>query len=171
MAEARPRSGAIGLFVVALGVVAVSWLGLRAMKRAEERARDATSASAAPTRDPSSPIVPQIPSAIVADAGNADVARVDLVLRVDGVAVSAEGVPTCRNGNRSLVGRDGPTGAPGSFDESALQSCLAAVRSQLGTKVPVATITRAGPAVPIDFVDALSAAVHRAGFTQVVVQP
>ena len=160
------------MFVVAVAVVGVSWMGLRAMRRAEERSRYATDAGATtPTRDPSSPIVPQIPSDLIADAGKAQIARVDLVLRVDGVAVSAEGAPSCRRDNRSMIGRAPDGGLPGSFDESALRACLATVRAQLAGKLVVAAITRAGPAVPADFLDALSAAVRRAGIEQVVVQP
>lgn len=169
---ARQRSGALGIIVVAIAVVGVSWMGLRAMRRAEERARDAAdAASAAPTRDPSTPIVPQIPSEIIADAGKMQVARVDLVLRVDGVAVSSEGAPACRRDNRSTIGREANGGAPGSFDEAALQTCLAMLRAQLAGKVVVAAITRAGPVVPTEFLDALAAAVRRAGIEQVVVQP
>ena len=173
MAAARPRTGALGVFVVAIGVVGVSWLGLRAMKRAEERARDAADAGGtAPTRDPNAPLVPAIPSDVVADAGKMPIARVDLVLRVDGVAVSSEGAPVCRNNNRSTIGRDPNGGAPGSFDESALQACLVSVLGPMqGKMMPVATITRAGPAVPVEWMEALSAAVKRVGVEQVIVQP
>jgi hypothetical protein len=168
---ARPRSGALGIFVVALGVVGVSYLGLRAMKRAEERGRDAADVgTTAPTRDPNAPLVPAIPSDVIDDAGKTPVARIDLVLRVDGVAVSAEGAPVCRSNNRSTIGR-APDGPAGSFDEGALQACVMSVLAQMSGKAPVATITRAGPAVPVEWMDALSAAVKRIGLQQVIVQP
>jgi hypothetical protein len=161
------------VFVVAVGVVGMSWLGLRAMKRAEERARDADAGmgTPAPTRDPGSPIVPTIPSEVIADAGKTGVGRIDLVLRVDGVAVTSEGAPVCRSNNRSMIGRQPNGGPPGSFDESALQGCFVSVLSQLSGKVPVVSITRAGPAVPVEWMDALSAAVKRIGVQQVLVQP
>ena len=165
----RPRTGALGMVITALGVLGLSWLALRSMTRAQVDAHADAAAAAAPTTTvdpgPPPPRVTPIPAAIVVDAGKAPIARIDLVLRMDGVDVSFEGAPACRAGNRSLVGNHG---APGSFDEGALQGCLGSLRATLGGKVAVATVTRAGPAVPVDFVDALIAATHRAGVVDVI---
>src|SRR6516225_3526222 len=100
------------------------------MKRAEEREGRADAGVTAPTRDPGAPLVPTIPSDVIADAGKTPIARLDLVLRVDGVAVSSEGAPVCRANNHSTIGRDPNGGAAGSFDESALRACLISVFTQ-----------------------------------------
>lgn len=171
------RSGALGLFIVAAGVLGTSWLALREMNAKLGSDQDAPSSSAPiasgagdGTRDPSQPLVVPIPSAVVDDAGKQLLARVDLVLRVDGVDVTAEGAPACRSAGHSRIGRD-PAGAVGSFDERALSACLRDVLSALGDKRAVGSVTRAGGAVPTTYVDALVAVAHRAGIADVTVAP
>jgi hypothetical protein len=144
------------------------------VKSTTEGAADAApSISATTGRDESSPIVPAIPSAVLADAGKKQVARLDFVLRMDGVDVSAEGAGTCRENGRSIIGREPGGGAPGSFDESALQKCLSVliVKFAADDRIPVATLTRAGVAVPTTYFDALTTAIKRAGVRDVIVQP
>lgn len=169
----RAKPGGFGTIVVAAGVIGTSWLAVRQLTKSISE--HAPVADAAPTAfgtgvDPSKPLVPTIPSAIVEDAGKKAIARIDLVLRMDGVDVSAEGAPACRDGNHTRVGR-ASGGAAGTFDASMLTACITSVLAGIGERVPVATITRAGPAVPSEYVDALAAETKRAGVVQVLVQP
>ncbi len=170
----RPKSGALGTFVVAGGVLALSWLAIRTMSK---RASDApvVDAGASPTattgRDDGLPLLTPIPSAIVEDAGKPGLVRVDLVLRVDGVAVTVDGARQCYDGPRSLIGREPNGGSSGSFDEGALRTCLLGVIKSAGVRKLVATIGRAGTGVPTTYADALVAAVKRIGIVEVVLAP
>lgn len=143
-----------------VAVIALSFFALRSMT-AKQRAAfaDAGAAQDAPAIG-----LPTIPPALVADA-KTPVARLDVVLRVDGVDVTLDGAPICRDGHRRLVGRE-PGGVAGSFDEPALIACVRAVKPE-GRRM-IALLTRAGPAVPTTFEDALVAALRRAGAEEVV---
>ncbi|MEO7092710.1 MAG: hypothetical protein ABI175_05635 [Polyangiales bacterium] len=168
----RPRGGALGFVVVAGGILLVSWLALRTMGQRLGEGADAGAAPSATTgRDESKPLVPMIPQQIVADAGKTPIARIDLVLRVDGVDVSSEGAPACRQDNHTTIRREPSTGTVGSFDEGALRTCLLQVMTTIQGKRPVATLTRAGDAVPTTYFEALVAAIKRTGVTEVVASP
>ena len=168
----RPRTGALGFLVVAGGVLLLSWLALRTMgKRLGDPGGAPPAVSATTGRDESKPLVPAIPQNIVDDAGKTPIARIDLVLRVDGIDVSAEGAPACRKNGHTQVGREPNGGSAGSFDEGTLRSCLVSVIASIPSKHPVVTITRAGDAVPTTYVDALIAALQRFGITDVVAAP
>ncbi|MGZ3456064.1 MAG: hypothetical protein ACXWUG_24670 [Polyangiales bacterium] len=153
-------SSAFGTVVAAVAVLALSWLALRSMTDKQK----AAFADAGAAENPVTPIVPTIPPALVGDA-KTPVARLDVVLRVDGVEATLDGAPICRDGHRRLVGR-APGGANGSFDEPALIACVRAAKPQ--GKKTIALVTRAGPAVPTTFQDALIAALKRAGADEVV---
>jgi hypothetical protein len=111
-------------------------------------------------------VVPQIPQGLVEDA-KTPVLRLDVVLRVDGVDVTADGAPACREGNKHLIGR-AADGAVGSFDERALTMCIAKLRTERPAARPIALVARAGPAVPTTYLDALAAALARAGVADVI---
>ena len=166
----RQRSSPLGTVVVVLAVLILGWLALRQMTKSQETAYQQGHPSATTGRDPSLPIVPPIPSQIVADAGKTGVARLDLVLRMDGIDVSSEGAPSCRAHNKTLVGRE-LGGSAGTFDERALAGCLTSLVLQYGERKPVAVVTRAGDAVPKTHLDALVAAVKRIGIADVVLVP
>jgi hypothetical protein len=145
--------------IAVVAVIAISYFALRSMT-AKQRAAfaDAGNAQAAPTG------LPTIPPALVGDA-KTPVARLDVVLRVDGLDVTLDGAPICRDGHRRLVGRE-PGGVAGSFDEPALLACVRARKP--AEKKLIALVTRAGPAVPATYEDALVAALKRAGADEVV---
>ena len=166
----RARSGPLGMIVVAAGVLVLSWLAIRSMTRGQQQALPPQT-SATTGRDPSSPIVPPIPFEIVADAGKQGVARLDLVLRMDGIDVSSEGALACRSNNKTLIGREQNGGGAGSFNESALLACIASLRPGWGERKPVAVVSRAGDAVPKTHLDALVATIKRAGIVEVVLSP
>jgi len=166
----RQRSGPLGTIVVAVAVLAVGYLALRQMTKSQEHAFPKPAPSATTGRDPSVPIVPQIPSQIVADAGKTGVARVDFVLRVDGIDVSSEGALSCREGNKTRIGRE-PGGGAGTFDDRALTACIASLMPTFGERKPVALVTRAGDAVPKTHLDAVVATVKRAGIAEVLLTP
>jgi hypothetical protein len=140
-------------------VIALSFLALRSMT-AKQRAAFADAGVAQPV--PSG--LPTIPPALAGDA-KTPVARLDVVLRVDGLDVTLDGAPICRDGHRRLVGRE-PGGVAGSFDEPALLACVRAVKP--ADRRLIALVTRAGAAVPTTFEDALVAALKRAGADEVV---
>jgi hypothetical protein len=168
----KPRAGALGFLVVAGGILLLSWLALRTMGKRLGGDVDAGPTTSATTgRDESKPLVPVIPQEIVIDAGKTPIARIDLVLRVDGIDVSSEGAPACRKDNHTTVRREPNGGGTGSFDENALRTCLLMVTSTIPGKRPVVTVTRAGEAVPTTYFDALVSAVRRMGFTEVVASP
>lgn len=165
------RSGsAFGSLVVIAGVVGLSWLALRKMTDTQKELLARVDAAVAQSSGATSgqQIVLPIPTQIVASAGKTPILRLDVVLRVDGLDVTADGAPSCRDGNRRLVGR-ASSGASGSFDENALLACVAGLRQTLPTHRAVALVTRAGPAVPTTYLDALQAALGRAGITDIVV--
>ena len=167
----KPRAGALGFLVVAGAVLLLSWLALRTMgKRLGDSGAAPPAVSATTGRDEAKPLVPAIPKEIVDDAGKTPIARIDLVLRVDGIDVSSEGAPVCRKDAHTVVGRE-PNGSAGSFNENALRNCLATVVAAIPEKRPVVTITRAGDAVPTTYLDALIAALKRFGFHDVVPSP
>ncbi len=166
----RQRSSPVGMIVVIGAVLVLGYLALRQMTKNQEEAYEKTHPSATTGRDPSAPIVPPIPSQIIADAGKSGVARIDLVLRMDGVDVSSEGATACRQNNRTLVGKE-PGGAAGTFDERALTACIVSLLTRYGERRPVAVLTRAGDAVPKTHLDALVAAIKRAGVAEVVLSP
>ncbi|MBI2395691.1 MAG: hypothetical protein HYV09_39360 [Deltaproteobacteria bacterium] len=159
----------IGTVIAIVAVVGLSWLSLRKMTEAQRGALvDAAPAqSAAPA---GTPMIPQIPPALRADAGKTPIARVDVTLRVDGLDVTLDGAPACRDGNKRLIGR-GSGGAAGSFDEVALDRCLQPFRAARAGSRFVAFVQRAGPAVPTTYVDALAAALKRAQIDDVLVTP
>jgi hypothetical protein len=144
------------------------------MTEAQRRALASADAAPAPPAPESvasgGTIVPQIPFALVADAGKTPIARLDVTLRVDGLDLVLDGAQTCREGNRRMVGRESG-GALGSFDEKALLTCLTVVRASRPEARLVALVGRAGPAVPTTYLDALSAALRRGGVFDVVVAP
>lgn len=167
----RPRGSSMGTVVAAVGIAVLSWLALRQMTAAQQKAlANIDAPPAAPAVSSGTTTVPPIPPAILADAGKTPVARLDVTLRVDGLDLVLDGAQTCRQGARRMVGRD-PGGAVGSFDESALNACIAQIRGTRADARIVAMVSRAGPAVPTTYVDALSAALHRAGIADVVVTP
>jgi hypothetical protein len=153
-------SSAIGTVIAAVAVLGLSWLALRSMT-AKQRA---AFADAGPAVSPVATGLPTIPPALLGDA-KTPVARLDVVLRVDGVDATLDGAPICRDGHRRRVGR-ASGGANGSFDEPALIACVRAVKP--ADRKLVALVTLAGPAVPPTFVDALVAALRRAGADDVV---
>lgn len=159
----------IGTVVAVVAVAGLSWLSLRKMTEAQRSAL----ADAGPADSGAAPgprVVPQIPPALLADAGKTPIARVDVTLRVDGLDVTLDGAPSCREGNKRLIGR-ASGGAAGSFDEAALERCLQPFRAARAGSRLVAFVQRAGPAVPTTFVDALSAALRRAQMDDVIVSP
>ncbi len=151
------------------GVVGIGWLGLRSMteKQRAALAPHADASVAAPLASSGPTLVVPIPKAILESAGKTPLARLDVVLRVDGLDLWLDGAPACRDGHRRRVGR-APDGATGSFDEPALSACVAVVRAQRQEARVVAIVTRAGPAVPSTYGDALLAALRRAGIVDVV---
>jgi hypothetical protein len=152
----------LGTVVAIVGVFVIGWLGLRKMTATQQAlAIDAGVVSTA-----SSVVVPPIPPGLVEDA-KTPVLRLDVVLRVDGVDVTADGAPACREGNRHLIGR-GSDGANGSFDENALVACIRKLCAERAAARPIAIVSRAGPAVPVTYFDALVAALGRAGVADVV---
>lgn len=161
----KQRAGGLGSIVAIVGVVVISWLGLRKMTEAQKALVPDTGAASTA----SSLIVPPIPPGLVPDA-KTPVLRLDVELRVDGVDVTADGAPACRDGNKRLIGR-ASGGAIGSFDEGALVACVTKLRADRPAAQPIAIVTRAGPAVPSTFFDALRAALTRAGVADVVVHP
>ena len=165
------RSGsALGSVVVIAGIVGLSWLALRKMTETQKELLAKVDAAVAVSGGATSgqQIILPMPSQILANAGKSPILRLDVVLRVDGLDVTADGAPTCRDGNRRLIGR-ASGGANGSFDENALIACIAGLRQKLPTHKAVALVTRAGPAVPTTYLDALQAALGRAGITDIVV--
>jgi hypothetical protein len=158
------------MIVVAGAVLVLGYLALRQMTTNQQQAFQKPAPSATTGRDPSMPIVPQVPSQIVVDAGKPGIARVDLVLRVDGVDVSSEGALSCRSSNKTLVGRE-PGGVAGTFDERALSACITSLLPTFADRKPVALVTRAGDAVPKTHLEALVAAVKRAGISEVILSP
>lgn len=150
--------------VAIAGVVVIGWLAVRQMTAAQ-RALVADSGTSAATTI-SSVVAPPILPGLV-EGEKTPVLRLDVVLRVDGLDVTADGAPSCRDGGKRLIGR-AADGAPGSFDERALLACLTTLRAGRPTARPIAIVTRAGPAVPETYVDALAAALRRAGVPHVV---
>ncbi len=163
----RGGGGAVGSIVAIAGVVVISWLGLRRMTEAQKALVHDAGAPASSTVN--SVLVPPIPPGLVDDA-KSPVLRLDVVLRVDGVDVTADGAPACRDGSKRLIGR-GADGTIGSFDENALVACVTKLRADRPGAKPVALVSRAGPAVPSTYLDALRAALGRAGVPDVVSNP
>jgi hypothetical protein len=164
---------ALGTVVVAVFVIGLSWYGLRKMTDTQkELVAKIDAAVTAQTSGASSgqQMVLPIPTHIVANAGKTPILRLDITVRVDGLDVTADGAPACRDGHKRLIGR-ASSNAAGSFDESALIGCIGALRAQHAAAKPVALVTRAGPAVPTTYFDALKAALGRAGITDTVVAP
>lgn len=166
---ARQGGSALGTLIVIAAIVGLSWLALRKMTETQKELVGKIDAAVAQQSGvPGPQLVPTIPEPILASAGKQQVLRLDVVLRVDGLDVTSDGAPACRDGNKRLIGR-APNGPAGSFDESALLACIGALRAKFPTHKPVALVTRAGPAVPETFMDALKAALGRAGVSDIVV--
>lgn len=171
----RRGGTSIGTVVAAVAVLVIGWLGVRNLTERQVQAHsdagvvDAQSAEASPATPL---LVPQIPAAIASSATKAKtpLARLDVTVRVDGLDLALDGAPTCREQGKRLVGR-ASGGAAGSFDETALATCVTIARTGRPDARFVAMVGRAGPAVPRTFVDALVAALGRAGITDVVVTP
>jgi len=159
----QTRGGGLGSIVAIGGVVVIGWLALRRMTEAQ-RARVADAGIAATTAG--SVVAPPIPPALLEDA-RSPVLRLDVVLRVDGLDVIADGAPACRDGTKRLIGRASGD-APGSFDENSLVACVTKLRADRPAARPIAIVSRAGPAVPLTYFDALVAALGRAGVPDVV---
>ena len=159
----KQRGGGLGSIVAIGGVVVIGWLALRKMTDAQRAM--ITDAGVVAT-GANSVVVPPIPPGLVADA-KTPVLRLDVVLRVDGVDVTADGAPACRNENKRLIGRASGD-AIGSFDENALAACITKLRAERSSARPIAMVSRAGPAVPLTYFDALVAALGRAGVPDVV---
>ena len=160
--------------IVAVGVAASVGLGLFQMKRSMERAAEKTASSSAASASPSVPgtgrdVLQPVPDELVADAGKAMVGRIDLVLRVDGVQASLEGAPACRHTVRAHESTVGVArgGGQGTFDESALDACLASMRMLMRNRPAFVAVRRAGPAIVDAQLDALAAAVRRARWENV----
>jgi hypothetical protein len=151
-------SSALGSVIAIAAVIGISFFALRSMT-ARQRAAF-TDAGASPAHS----ALATIPPALLGDA-RTPVARLDVVLRVDGLDATLDGAPICRDGHRRLIGRE-PGGVAGSFDEPALLACVRAVKP--ADKRMIALVTRAGPAVPTTYEDALVAALKRAGADEVV---
>lgn len=162
---------AAGTLIVAVAVLGLSWWGLKRMTETQKellgKLDGAIATVATSGASTGQQMMLPIPSQILESAGKTPVLRLDIVVRVDGLDVTADGAPACRDGHRRLIGRSSGN-APGSFDESALTACIAALRTKQPGHKPVALVTRAGPAVPATFFDALQAALGRAGVTDVV---
>jgi hypothetical protein len=158
----------LGTLVVVAGVVFISWLALRRMTETQKALLGAIDAAVAAHSGAlaETPLVPPIPSAIAADAGKQPLLRLDVVVRVDGLDVTANGAPSCRDGHKRLIGRK-TGGAAGTFDEGALASCIRRLLADHPNARSVAVVTRAGPAVPTTQFDALTAALGRAGVSDV----
>lgn len=171
----KAGASTLGTLVAIAGVVAIAWLGLRSMT-AKQRAAFAPDAAPHGSESDASPsgagttLVHPIPQAILDDAGKTPVARLDVVIRVDGLDLALDGAPACRDGHHRQVGR-APGGGPGSFDAPALSACVAALRAQKPGARMVAMVTRAGPAVPATHGEALIAALRAAGIADVVAAP
>jgi hypothetical protein len=164
------RGSGLGTVLVLVAVVGLSWLAIRKMTDTQKDLLNKIDAAVsheagAPT---GSQIILPIPTQILASAGKQQVLRLDIVLRVDGLDVTADGAPACRDGNKRLIGR-ATNGPAGSFDENALSACIGALRAKVPTYKPVALVTRAGPAVPTTYLDALQAALGRCGISDIVV--
>ena len=152
----------LGSIIAIGGVVVIGWLALRKMTDAQK----AIVADAGVATASTNVVVPPITQGIIADA-KTPVLRLDVVLRVDGIDVTADGAPACREGNKHLIGR-ASDGAAGSFDERALTMCITKLRAERPAAQPIGVVTRAGPAVPATYFDALVAALGRAGVADVV---
>lgn len=165
------RASGVGTVIALLAVVGLTYLAIRKMTETQKELLGKVDAAVAQSSGAASgqQIILPIPTQILADAGKTNVLRLDVVLRVDGLDVTADGAPACRDGNKRLIGR-ASSGAAGSFDESALLACISGLRQKVPTHKPVALVTRAGPAVPATYLDALSAALGRAGVGDIVVQ-
>ncbi|MBL8716892.1 MAG: hypothetical protein JNL79_12900 [Myxococcales bacterium] len=160
-----PGSGAspLATLLVVVGIVGIGWLAMRKMVQKQVDAHPAVSS----TVGGGVPVVPQVPAAIADDAGKAGLIRFDVTLRMDGLDVSVDGAPACRDGHHRKIGRNSSNGA-GSFDEAALTACLQPLLLTAGAKRPVALLVKAGPAVPSTYVDALIAALKRVGIADVI---
>ncbi len=168
---ARSSGSAFGTLLAAAFVVGLSWFGIRKMTDTQKELLKQIDAATAPTSSGASTgqqLVLPIPTHILQNAGKTPVLRLDVTVRVDGLDVTADGAPACRDGHKRLIGR-ASSNAPGSFDEGALLACIGALRAKQATHKPVALVTRAGAAVPATYLDALQAALGRAGVTDVVV--
>lgn len=163
----RRRGSAFGTVIALTAILVISWLALQKMTAAQRARLTPDAAIAAPPASPGAQVMPTIPAPILsaAAAAKTPVARLDVVVRVDGLDLTLDGAPVCRDGHRRLVGR-APGGEAGSFDETALVACMQGFRASDGQLV--ALITRAGASVPRTFVDALSAALRRGGAHDVV---
>lgn len=157
------RGGGLGSIVAIGGVAVIGWLALRKMTEAQRALATDAGIAAATT---GSVFVPPIPPGLIPDA-RTPVLRLDVVLRVDGLDVTADGAPACRDGDKRLIGRASGD-ALGSFDESALVACVTKLRGDRPAARPIAVVSRAGPAVPLTYFDALVAALGRAGVPDVV---
>lgn len=160
----RPSSSPLATILVVVGILGIGWFAMRKMVQRQVDAHPAASSAAV---GGGAPVVPQIPPAIADDAGKAGLVRFDVTVRMDGLDVSVDGAPACRDGHRRKVGRNA-SNAAGSFDEPALVACLQPLLLQAGAKRPVALLTKAGPAVPGTYVDALVAVLKRTGIADVI---
>src|SRR5689334_11312884 len=99
---ARRGGLGVGTIVVLVAVVALAWLGIRKMTDTQKELLDKADTAFAQSSGASSgqQIILPIPTQILADAGKSDVLRLDIVLRVDGLDVTADGAPSCRDGNK-----------------------------------------------------------------------
>lgn len=162
------RSSPLGTLVVAVGVVVIGWMAVRKMVSEQSKAMSVASASA--NNGAQTAGVPQIPAQLLEDAGKLGALRFDVTLRMDGLDLTIDGAPACRDGHRRKVSRNSGN-APGSFDESALVSCVQLALVSAPQRRPIALIVKAGPAVPSTYVDALIAALKRAGIADVLPPP
>jgi hypothetical protein len=165
--------GALGTVVVAVFVLGLSWYALKKMTDTQKdllQKVDAAVVAQSSGATSGQQMVLPIPTHILASAGKTPILRLDVTVRVDGLDVTADGAPACRDGHKRLIGR-ASSNAPGSFDEGALIGCISALRAQHAAAKPVALVTRAGAAVPATYLDALKAALGRAGVTDTVVAP
>ena len=124
--------GTAGMLVVAAAVLGLSWWGLRRMTETQKELLgklDAAVSEGGTGATTSTQLVLPIPSHML--GGKAPVMRLDIVVRVDGLDVTVDGAPACRDGHKRLIGR-GSSDAPGSFDEGALIGCINGLRGDGG---------------------------------------
>ena len=170
--KTRRSSGSVsglGWLVIVAGIAAMSYMAIRTMT-AKQQAAFALDAGNSDVAVPQL-LVPPIPSSVLSarsDAGKGEPARLDIVMRVDGVAVSFDGAAACRRGRQNLVGRS-TNGAAGTFDEMALATCLRTLFDEHPSRSVVAFISRAGIAVPADHVEELRRTIEGLGVKDIVV--